>query len=261
MSDDFKLPGSSFQEVSKIIQGYALLGKASSLAEVSKTIGGMDPTNISRNTGFLVSVGILEPGSKKAPTVLGVSFGQALLHNQIDEVKRFASEIVSENDFLKGIISAIRIRKGMDDSGLRSHIAYSAGAKKGATTTAGCGTVIEFLQLSGAITAEDGKFVVATEAPRFSGKVTESSLSESIEGHSIHQEQVSGQVGYLKQPSVSAQLGNQMGVTININIDLSCGPDDLAEVGQKLRILINDLSSAGKDSEAETETGTAGTAG
>ena len=56
MSEEFKLPGSSFQEISKIIQGYASIGKPASLADVSKTIGGMDTTIIRGGPSFSTSL-------------------------------------------------------------------------------------------------------------------------------------------------------------------------------------------------------------
>lgn len=258
MTDEFKLPGSSFQEVSKIIQGYAILGKPVSLAEVSKTIGGMDPTNISRNTGFLVSVGILEAGKNKAPTSLGVSLGNALMHEQDEEVKRLFAEVVAENEFLKGIVSAIRIRKGMDDSALRSHIAYSAGAKKGNSTNTGSGTLIEILQTSGAIQSEDGKYVVASGG--ISPSAVNAELAKPEANHIQHAQgrPVSKSGSAVVAPPTALTLTNGTGgIAININIDVSCEAGDLDTLGQKLRAIIDDLNTQIDDpfshDDADTE--------
>jgi hypothetical protein len=243
MSDEFKLPGSSFQEVGKIVQGYASLGKPSSLADVSKAIG-MDTTIISRNAGFLVCIGILEAGRDKAPTSLGMSLGNALMHEQAEEVKRLLGEVVAGNEFLKSIVSAIRIRKGMDDSALRSHIAYSAGAKKGGGTTVGAGAVIEMLQTSGAISSEDGKYVVvsgATLASPLSGEVKEREIvRQKITPTTVGSETT--ELIKASANSVTVPTGSS-DIKININIDVKCDSGDLDTLGKKLRQIINDLNN------------------
>lgn len=250
MSDEFKLPGSSYQEVSRIIQGYASLGKASSLSDVSKTVGGMDPTSISRNTGFLVSLGILEPGKNKAPTSLGVQLGNALMHGLEEEVQRLFSKAVIENEFLKGVLSAIRIRKGMDDNALRSHIAYSAGAKKSTTTTTGAGTVIDILQVARLITTEDGKFVVASP---MSGSIVSEPSSKESDAKSKHQPEE----GLQSQTSVGSPKANVVipsgssGLAISINIEVSCDASDLDTLGQKLRRVIDELEGSRDQSDKE----------
>ncbi len=204
----------------------------------------MDPTTISRNAGFLVSVGILEAGKNKAPTSLGLSLGNALMHEQEEEVKRLFAEVVADNEFLKGIVSAIRIRKGMDDSALRSHIAYSAGAKKGSSTTAGSGTLIEILQASGAIHSEDGKYVVA------SGSSSHPAVpSEPAKHDTTHLQQAPGQpVGTsggseVPTPTALSFKSGTGGITINLNVEVSCEASDLDTLGQKLRAIIDDLNT------------------
>ena len=134
----FKLPGSSLDEVFKVVQGYANVGKKASLADISKNTG-MHTTGLSKNVGFLLSIGILEGWRDKATTEIGSKLGLALMHEVPDEVESILSGIVSEDEFLKNILAAVRIRKGMDESSLRAHIAYSAGQSKTGSTTTGTG--------------------------------------------------------------------------------------------------------------------------
>ena len=55
MSESFKLPGSSYEELTKIIKAYSTgkIGVPMSLDAVAQTTG-MDKTVVSRNNGFLV---------------------------------------------------------------------------------------------------------------------------------------------------------------------------------------------------------------
>lgn len=247
MSEEFKLPGSSYAEVSKIIQGYATIGKAASLNEVSKAIG-MDPTSISRNSGFLVSVGILEPGKTKGPTEIGRSLGNALIHDQTSEIKRLWREVIINSEFMKSIVSAIRIRKGMDDGALRSHIAYSAGAKKGANTTAGCGTIIEILKISETIAESDGKYIVSS----LSQSSTEAASSASAgSGTEYPIQSASPKTNTIAQVSGGVSpRADSGGLAIQINIEVHCDADDLDTLGTKIRKIIDDINEPQLSSKA-----------
>ena len=67
MSEIYKLPGSSYEELIKIIRAYAATSKngaAVSLAEVAQSTG-MNRTIISRNNGFLTQIKLVSEGNKK----------------------------------------------------------------------------------------------------------------------------------------------------------------------------------------------------
>ena len=88
----------------------------------------MNTTSISANNGFLMSVGLITGGKSKAVTTVGKQLGDALTHGIEDEIRRLWRTCVEDSEFLKNVVSAIRIRRGMEEGALRSHIAYSAGA-------------------------------------------------------------------------------------------------------------------------------------
>jgi hypothetical protein len=126
MDEQVKLPSSSYEEVCKIIAGYARLDKETSLDEISR-ITGMHRTAVSGNNGFLTTVGIVEGGNRKTVTNLGRQLGLAIEHQQQEEISQGWRNIIGANSFLKNLISSVRIRRGMDISSLRAHVAYSAG--------------------------------------------------------------------------------------------------------------------------------------
>jgi hypothetical protein len=130
MADDkFKLPQSSYEELTKIIKAYGHFDEPAELTAVSRLVS-LHTTIISRNAGFLVAVGVLEGGSKKTATVIGRELAHALEHEMPDEIRGSWQKIVTENEFLSKILAAIRIRNGMDHQTLESHVAYSAEPKK-----------------------------------------------------------------------------------------------------------------------------------
>lgn len=224
--DGIKLPGSSFDEVAKVVQGYADIGKAVPLDDVSRRIG-MHPTVISRNNGFLVFVGVLEGGKNKAITPTGKSLANALSHNIESEVQRILQSVVDDNDFLRNIVSSVRIRKGMDESSLRAHIAYSAGLPKSQSTMTGTGTVLEILRRAGVLVEEDGKFISATPTSSTS-TAQEQSTSDSVTEQASYQTSV--------RPLIRAS-----GVSVQIEVRIDCKPSDLDDLGDRLKKLLDDI--------------------
>jgi hypothetical protein len=224
-NDKFKLPGSSLEEVFKVVQGYASFGKTASLANIASNTG-MHESSISRNVGFLLSIGILQGGRDKSLTEVGKKLGLALLHNVQEDIEAILSDIVAEDEFLKNVLAAVRIRKGMDESSLRSHIAYSAGLSKN-VSTAGTGAVVEFLKRSGNLKLEDGKLIVSAPIAR--------PTSVEIPSTQERSEPVSTQ-------SVVRTIEATSPFSISIKIEVQCSPQDLDDLGLKLRKVVDDFS-------------------
>lgn len=233
----FKLPGSSLDEVFKVIQGYATVGKKASLADISKSTG-MHTTAVSKNVGFLMSLGILEGGRDKAATGLGSKLGLALMHNVPDEVEAILSDIVAENEFLKNILAAVRIRKGMDESSLRSHIAYSAGQSRTGSTSTGTGALVGLLKRSGHLKEEDGKLVVGAPVAR--------STSEPVTPERTSQSSATTPIR-----SVTQTIETSSPFSISIKIEVRCEPQDLDDLGIKLRKVLDDFSNQEADDADE----------
>ncbi len=224
-NDRFKLPGSSLDEVFKVVQGYVSFGKTASLADIAKNTG-MHESSISRNVGFLLSIGILQGGRDKSVTELGKNLGLALLHNIQEDIEAILSDIVAQDEFLKNVLAAVRIRKGMDESSLRSHIAYSAGLSKN-VSTAGTGAVIELLKRSGNLKAEDGKLVVSSPIAR--------PTTVDVPASQERGEPIATQ-------SVIRTIEAASPFSISITIEVQCGPQDLDDLGLKLRKVVDDFS-------------------
>lgn len=225
-NDRFKLPGSSLDEVFKVVQGYTSFGKLASLSDISKSTG-MHETAISKNVGFLLSIGVLQGGRDKSVTEVGKKLGLALMHNVPDEVETILSDIVSEDEFLKNVLAAVRIRKGMDESSLRSHIAYSAGLSKTGSTSTGTGAIVELLKRSGNLKSEDGKLVVSAPIAR----------PTSVEPTPSNER---GEPVTTK--SVIRTVEATSPFSISIKIEVQCSPQDLDDLGLKLRKVVDDFS-------------------
>tara|TARA_R110002110_G_scaffold128354_1_gene308015 strand:+ start:436 stop:1200 length:765 start_codon:yes stop_codon:yes gene_type:complete len=250
MSEDFNLPASSIEEVNKIIAGYAALDKPSTLADVSKATGGVPESTVSRNSKFLVSVGIIESGAKKASTDVGKRLGNALSHNLEDEVREAYAEIVSDSEFLKNILSAVRIRKGMEESSLRAHIAYSAGAKKSGYTTAGAGTIIQILRMTGHLNEEDGKLVVGSTSTQWQQSENEIGTADREKLRGIP----APPAIRTTNEGLRVQIGDEDSpFAISIDVKVTCTTDDLENLGRKLRKVVDDFSQKPQSDENDQD--------
>jgi hypothetical protein len=246
MSDEkFKLPQSSYEELSKVIKAYGHFSEPKPLEEISKFIG-LHRTIISGNAGFLVGVGILEPGAKKVLTSNGSKLAHALEHDMLVEIQTWWRQIVSGNDFLNRLLAAIRIRSGMDQQTLEAHIAYSAGQPKKPQFMTGARTIIDILRAAELIKEEEGKYIseYAQNAPSEPTAVADIQLAPNLAA----MRRPAGTVESSALPTV--QSGFSMRVQININ----CTPAEVSGLGIHIKKLMEELSSPKPDSETDKKT-------
>ncbi len=224
-----KLPSSSYPELIKIIQAYNSFNEPKPPKEVASILGTHD-TVVSANNGFLLTINIIEGGNKKKLTLKGKKLANALSHDYQDEVCSIWSELVTNNEFLSKILSAIRIRKSMDKSTLQSHIAYSAGLPKKNYILTGAGTIIEIFKVSNLLIEDDGKLVLSHAKP----------VSSIISDTTIYQEHESKYEFEKKDIKVKVEDKTH---PINIQIQIQCTPSDIEGLGVKLQKMFKELNT------------------
>lgn len=236
--ETFRLPKSSYDELIKIIQAYGNSGEAANLDELAQA-SAMDKTIISRNNAFLVSVGIIEGGRAKGVTGKGRSLAQALHYNVVEDIASRWREIVNANEFLQKMVGAVRIRGGMEDSALQSHIAYSAGETRSPGVMAGAGAVVQILKVASVVKEQDGKLVA--EPP------TSDVAFMKIAGDIKEPEK--------RKPSpvagVTAEIAPQTSnLGVSVQIQIQCTAAELPDLAPKLRAMLKELSKK-EDAKAE----------
>lgn len=239
VEETIKLPGSSYDEVKKIIVGYTNLGKAVSLDDMARNTG-MDKTIVSRNNGFLTSIGVISKGQQKQITPLGAELGRALEYDVTDQITQCWRRITTDIEFFKNLVSSVRIRKGMELSALRAHVAYSAGQPRTPGILTGAGTIVEILKLSGALKEQDGKLIATDVVPPRPTELATQSEDQSRD---------------TTPPSDSPPIslhdtipGSPVGLSIQVQI--VCKPDELHGLAEKLHKLMAEIRKSNT-----TETG------
>ncbi len=227
----FPLPNSSYKEVIKIIQAYGKVPENATPADVGKVIS-INETIVSSNNGFLKAVGIIQGGKKKTTTPVGKSLAAAYEYDKVPEVAALWRSIIEVTDFLQKVVAAVRIRKGMDETSLEAHVAYSAGQPKTPRVLTGAGTVVEILKVAGLLKEDGGNLVAATPESSGSAEIVEQHL---VLGDSMRTRSDSSPTNILpSRPASGAQL--------NIEVRIQCTPQDLEGLGKKLRQVIDDFN-------------------
>lgn len=238
MIEEFKLPASSYEELVKIIKAYGQVNEPASIEEVSKLCG-IHPSQISRNSGFLLGVGIIEGGKAKVATEKGKKLSRALVHEINEEISRIWQEIITENDFMAKMVAAIKIRKGMDIQSLQSHIAYSSGQNNNQYVRTGSAVIVELLKIAGLIEEVDGKIIA---------KNKEDNYSEDRNTEIVSQVNSCQKDNLVEKHFVRTEISSTNGVSINIDVKVHAKVDELDDLGKKLKKIILDISNLEKDS-------------
>lgn len=240
MSDaDFQLPRSSYDELVKIVRAYSSAGSEASLESVSQ-YAAMNRTVVSRNNKFLITSGILEGGQRKSLTNIGNELAQALDYEMPENIQSAWRKVVENNDFFGKVLSALRIRKGMELGALRTHIAYTAGEKKTSSVMTGATVIIDILRASGLVRDEDGTIVslVHNQEENTQELTTEQVLPTStIEP-----------LQSIKVFTTKIGQGN-LPITLAIEVHIDCKPSDLESLGPKLNALFDGLTPSTDSNE------------
>ncbi len=163
MAEIYKLPGSSYEELVKIIKAYSFgkSGVAISLDELVQATGMSKPV-ISRNNGFLVQIKLISEGNKKAPTELCKQMGKAYELNMSEQIQNCWNQIIDNDEFLSRMLSAIQIKGKMSKLEFVNHIVFSSTAGNSNSARAGAGAIIEIFKMLSLVEEKEGTLVIGT---------------------------------------------------------------------------------------------------
>lgn len=231
MSNDFNLPGASFDELQKIIKGYSHAPDQVSLDSLSR-LTGLHTSQISRNSKFLTNLGLISGGVKKSATDLGRKLGRALDHKQIDDAKGYWREAVQSNEKMASLVTTVRIKDGITEKDFSGHVLYASGQSNSKVNQTGARCIVDILVYAELVIEENGKLVVS--APQIIND------NKSPESSSVVYSDAQNSLGIDKALSTPPDLSNFTQSAVNltpqiaINIQLHLPETDNAEVYEKL---------------------------
>ena len=158
----FRLPGSSYEELASIIVAYGTRDDVARTGDVGK-LDSVHQSSVSRTNAFLTEIGVLQGETKKLITRRGRTLAVALARRDRDDVRANWRAVVASNEFLQNVVSAVKLREGMLRPTVQAYIAHSAGQPRNKPVMAGAGAIVEILKTAGLLREEAGELVAVFE--------------------------------------------------------------------------------------------------
>lgn len=244
MAAGFRLPGSPYEDLVNIIVAYGTRDEASNPGDVGK-LNAVHQASVSRTNAFLVEIGILRGQTKKLVTRQGRTLALALAHGNREEIRRNWRIIVSRNEFLQNVVSAVKLREGMLHGTVQAYIAHAAGQPRNNPVMTGAGAIVEILKVAGLLREEAGELV-----PTFDEEGPEDFDPDlPVDDEALERAEAATQdeVSAVVTESVSANGSppgpeGAPGSTVHVHLHVRCDVEDLEDVAPRVRALLRDLS-------------------
>jgi hypothetical protein len=227
---EFRLPGSSYEELVNIIVAYGTRDEAAKPGDVSK-LDSVHQSSVSRNNGFLTEIGVLQGETKKLITRRGRALALALARKEREEIRQSWRAIVATNEFLQNVVAAVKLREGMLYPTVQAYIAHAAGQPRNKPVMTGAGAIVEILKTAGLLREEAGELVATFDGeldPVEDGFATDELSDEAVDE---------------TEPVVSATMEAGEGAAVKIHLHVQCTADDLEDLAPRLRALLRGLSN------------------
>ena len=224
---EFRLPGSSYEELVNIIVAYGTRDEAARPGDVSK-LDSVHQSSVSRNNGFLTQIGVLQGESKKLITRRGRALALALARKDGEEVRRNWRAIIATNEFLQNVVAAVKLREGMLYPTVQAYIAHAAGQPRNKPVMTGAGAIVEILKTAGLLKEEAGELVAT-----FDGELDpEDAIAMDDLSAEIEEEEA----------VVSAIV--EADAAVKIHLHVRCTADEIEDLAPRLKTLLRELSSS-----------------
>lgn len=224
--EEFRLPGSSYEELANIVVAYGTRDEATMGGDVGK-LDLAHHTSASRNNAFLAAIGILKGEERKLVTWKGRTLARALERGSPGETRKRWREVVSTNEFLQNLVSAVKLRGGMTRPDLIAYIANVARVPRNRPTMNGAAAVVDILKAAGLLNEAANTLTAGPEEPESSAPAEERPATE-IEVSASNPE---------------AGPGTGSGTQIVVQVQVRCTPDELEDLAPKLKALLKELSN------------------
>jgi hypothetical protein len=225
---EFRLPGSSYEELANIIVAYGTRDEAAGPADVGK-LDSVHQSSVSRNNGFLTAIGVLQGESKKVITRRGRALAQALARRDRAEIRKNWRAVVATSEFLQNVVAAVKLREGMLYPTVQAYIAHAAGQPRNKPVMTGAGAIVEILKAAGLLREEAGELVAI--------------FDEDLEMEDLEAEDgLLPELAETPKPTVSATVDADGDPPVRIHLHVKCTADEIEDLGPRLKALLRELS-------------------
>lgn len=223
--NEFRLPGSPYEELVNIIVAYGTRDEASGPGDVSK-LNYVHQSSFSRNNAFLVSIDVLRGDKERVITEQGRKLALALSRKNRREIRKAWLKIVSTDEFLQNVVSAVKLREGIDRTSLQGYIAHAARQPRNNPVMTGAGAIIDILRAAGLLRETDG---VLSATFGDDGEGVEEPVAEPARNES-------------SEARISTSIDSVGGPQVNIHLHVRCSVEEIEDLTPRLKALIRELS-------------------
>ena len=231
---EFRLPGSSYEELVNIIVAYGTRDEAARPGDVGK-LNAVHQSSVSRSNGFLTEIGILQGETKKLITHRGRALALALARKDEAEIRRNWRTIVASNEFLQNVVAAVKLREGMIYPTVQAYVAHAAGQPRNKPVMTGAGAIVEILKTAGLLREEAGELVASFDGelePEDVNYAVDEFSTETPEEHEEHEEPL---------VSTTVEAGDDPAVKVHLHVQ--CTADEIEDLAPRLKALLRALSN------------------
>jgi hypothetical protein len=234
----FRLPGSPYEDLVKIIVAYGTRDEASTTGDVGK-LDSVHQSSVSRNNAFLTEIGVLQGETKKLITPRGRSLALALACKDHVEIRSNWRTVAAASEFLQNVVSAVKLREGMLYPTVQAYIAHAAGQPRNKPVMTGAGAIIEILKTAGLLKEEAGELVASFE------KEPEPEAQPASAAGSVPETAEAAEPVVSATVSEAAATGRFTGnpATVSIHVQVRCTADEIEDLAPRLKTLLRELSS------------------
>jgi hypothetical protein len=199
-----------FATLSKIIIAYLKVGgdeQEKSYSEVA-AMAKVNENNVSLNTKFLCSVGIIEGSAGRFKlTSMGKQYAKSLDWGKLDEANRLLRETLKDKPITKKILGYLDIHQPVSKEDLVSQIALFADVTKEPRFETGIRGFLDMLMTCGLVEEDANGKLISSRERTAEGELPQTPLKEDKE--------------WLKtmQPPIQEEKRITFPITLNLNID------------------------------------------
>ena len=236
MAEEFKLPGSSYEELVNIIVAYGTRDEAANPGDVGK-LASVQQSSVSRSNAFLTAIGVLQGENTKLVTRRGRGLARALARRDRAEIRTRWREIVSTSEFLQNVVSAVKLREGMLYGTLQAYVAHSAGQPRNKPVMAGAGAIVEILKAAGLLEEEAGELTAT-----FDDEPDDEPDDElgNMNGGEHREPSAPRALSVSLEGSPNTEPGTAP--AMNIHLHVRCSADEIEDLAPRLKALLRELS-------------------
>lgn len=225
--NEFRLPGSSYEELANIIVAYGTRDEAANPGDVSK-LDYVHQSSSSRNNAFLASIGVLKGEKERLVTRKGRELALSLSRRNRREIQRAWHGIVATDEFLQNVVSAVKLREGMARPSLQAYIAHAARQPRNKPVMTGADAIIDILKAAGLLKEDAGELSATFED---AAELRESAVSAG-----------EGAPAGTAEAHISASVAPEEGPQVNIHLHVHCSPEEIEDLAPRLKALLREMS-------------------